>query len=235
MASTSVFSTSRIESPTKVVVSKAMAYFSPGGNRLRQPRQLGSHRFIDIERVGRRQLADADADTVVAVEAKLAAVVFGAQLRMSDIHQANQRAIAARLQDDVVELRRLGEPPDRAHADLVHLGGRRGLGADLAGGDLDVLLLQGGDDIGRGQPARRQPVRIEPETHGVLALAEDLHIGDALDALDRVLDVDVDVVADELVVVAIALAVEAGRKHERAGHLVDGDAGSSSLHPADVP
>ena len=33
IASTSVFSTSRMESPTKVVVSKAMAYFRPGGNR----------------------------------------------------------------------------------------------------------------------------------------------------------------------------------------------------------
>ena len=119
--------------------------------------------------------------------------------------------------------------PDGAHADLVHLRGRRGLGADLAGGDLHVLLLQGGDHVGGGQPARRQPDRIEPQAHGVLALAEDLHVGDALDALDRVLDVDVDVVADELVVVAIALAVEAGRQDERAGHLVDGDAGVLDL------
>ena len=33
MASTSVFSTSRMDSPTKVVVSKAISYSSPGGKR----------------------------------------------------------------------------------------------------------------------------------------------------------------------------------------------------------
>ena len=120
---------------------------------------------------------------VVAVEAQLAAVVLGAQFGVPDVDEPNQRTVAARLQDDVVELRRLGEAAERAHADLVHLVWSRGLGADLAGGDLHVLLLQRGDHVGGGEPARRESCRIEPQAHGVLALAEDLHVGDAMDAL----------------------------------------------------
>ncbi len=46
-----------------------------------------------------------------------------------------------------------------------------------------------------------------------------------VNALQRVLHVNVDVVADELVVVAIVVAVEAGRHDERGGDLVDGHAG----------
>ena len=67
MASTSVFSTSRMESPTNVVVSNAIWYSSPGGNRLESLHQFGPDGLVHVERVGGGQLADANADGVVAV------------------------------------------------------------------------------------------------------------------------------------------------------------------------
>ena len=66
IASASVFSTSRIDSWTTSVVSKATWYFSPGGNCLRQPLELGDHASLDVERVGGRQLDDAEADRLAA-------------------------------------------------------------------------------------------------------------------------------------------------------------------------
>ena len=140
---------------------------------------------------------------------------------MPDVDQPHQRAVAARLQDDVVELRHLGQPAQGAHADLVHLVLGCRLGAYLPGGDLHVLLRQRRNHVGRRQPARGQARRIEPQAHRVLALAEDLHIGDALDALQRVLDVNVDVVGNELIVVAVIETVETRRHDERSRNFVD--------------
>ncbi len=192
---------------------------------LGKPCQLGANGLIDIESIGGGQLADPDADTVVAVEAKLAAVVLGAQLGMANVSQTDEGSVTTGLQNDVVELRDFGEPTQGAHADLIHLGGRGGLGSYLARGNLHILLLQSRDNIAGRKSACCQPGRIEPQAHGIFALAEYLHIGDARNTLQRVLDINVDVVADELVGVAIAVAVEAGRHDERCRHLVNDDAG----------
>src|SRR5208283_5738633 len=144
-----------------------------------------------VERIGGGQLSYANADAVVAVEAKAIAVILCAQFRVADIDEPNQRAVAARLEDDVVELLRIGQSPDGPHADLKHLVVSGGLRSNLPGSDLDVLLRKGGDDVRRCQTSGSQPRRIEPQAHGVLALAEDLHVGDALHSLQRVLDINV--------------------------------------------
>ena len=51
--------------------------------------------------------------------------------------------------------------------------------ADLAGGDLDVLLLDGRDHVGGRQVAGRHLLGVEPDAHAVVALAE---VGDVADA-----------------------------------------------------
>ena len=53
---------------------------------------------------------------------------------------------------------------------------RHGLLADLAGGHLQVLLADGGDDVGGVEAERGQLVGVEPGAEAVVALAE---IGDA--------------------------------------------------------
>ena len=59
--------------------------------------------------------------------------------------------------------------------------------AEDAGRDLDVLLANRANDVGRRQPARRQPIGIEPDAHAVLAGAEHLRAADAGDARQLVL------------------------------------------------
>ena len=59
-----------------------------------------------------------------------------------------------------------------------------------AGGDLHVLALQRGDDVGRGQAERLQPVGIEPDPHRVVARAEHGDRADAVDAGQHVLDLE---------------------------------------------
>ena len=66
MASASVTSTSRIESPTAVVESKAMAYFRPGGKLFESSASAALACAVHIERVGVRELLHADAHRVMA-------------------------------------------------------------------------------------------------------------------------------------------------------------------------
>ena len=53
--------------------------------------------------------------------------------------------------------------------------------ADLAGRHLDVLLLNGIDDVRGGQVAERHLLRVEPDAHAVVALAE---VGDVAHAVE---------------------------------------------------
>ena len=62
--------------------------------------------------------------------------------------------------------------------------------ADRSGGDLDVLVLDGVDDVRGRQAARGQLVRVEPEAHAVIALAEHQDVADPLDAQQLVLELD---------------------------------------------
>ena len=91
----------------------------------------------------------------------------------------------------------IGETADDADGHLEVLVGIGGLLAELAGGDFDVLLGESVGDVEGGEAAGGESRGIEPDAHGVLALAEDDDGTDAGDALERVVDVDVEVVGDE--------------------------------------
>ena len=74
-------------------------------------------------------------------------------------------------------------------------GGRRRL-ADLAGGDLDVLLGDRVLHVDRGDAEIGELVGIEPDAHRIAPLAEDLHVADAGQALQRIDDLQIGVVAE---------------------------------------
>ena len=120
----------------------------------------------------------------------------------------------------------IAEAANDAHR---HLEGLRGVGrrlAELAGGNFDVLFHQRIDHVSGGEIAGGQADRVEPEAHGVFALAEDGDVADAGHALDGVFDIDVEVVGDELVGVAAVEGEESGAEDEVGAGLVDGDAES---------
>src|SRR5439155_20755351 len=104
------------------------ARWKPSGKTI----DFGRHVTEDGKRVGGRQLQDAESDRVVAVVAQIRGVAFGAQFRAADLFQAYQRAIRRALQDDVVELGRIGQTADGAHADVERLAGARGLASERA-------------------------------------------------------------------------------------------------------
>ena len=67
--------------------------------------------------------------------------------------------------------------------------------ADLAGGDLDVLLGDGVLDVDRGDAEIGELVGVEPDAHRIAPLAEDLHVADAGQALQLIDDLQIGVVA----------------------------------------
>ena len=206
----------------------------PGREVLLDPRHRRHHTVVDVERIGRRQQLDPHPRGLEAEETQVGGVVLGAELDPPDVADAHQRAVAAAGDHHFGELGHFGQPSLSPHAQVEHLigGGRRV--AERTGGDLDVLLAQRVDDVAGGEPARRQLAGIEPQPHRVAALAEDDDVADAGHALDGVADVAVEVVADELGVVAVVAREEAQSAHEPRGVLDDGDAVGADVgrHPS---
>src|SRR5258708_2243303 len=158
-----------------------------GREALLKTLQFSNCLAVHVERVRRRELRYSDSNRIVSVELQIGGVTLRAQFGMPDIFQADQRAIRVRLKNNVVELRRLTQAADGAHADLVLLSGHRRLLADLSRRDFDVLLRERIHHVRRSQCSSRHPHRIQPKAHRVFALAEHDHVGDSRNTLDRVL------------------------------------------------
>ena len=116
---------------------------------------------------------------------------------MPHILQPHQGSVGVRFQNDVVELRRLTEPPHCPNAHLVLLSRNRRLLPHLPRRDFHVLLRQRIHHVGRREPASRHPHRIQPQPHRELALAKDDHVRHARNALQRIPHVHVEIVAHE--------------------------------------
>ena len=108
----------------------------------------------------------------------------------------------------LLELRRIGQPPLRRDAERHVDPLRHRLVAEPAGRGLRVLLAHGGRDVGRRQAELREPIRLQPDAHRVVARAEHLHVADARNAPQLVDDVDRGVVRDEQIVVAAVRRIE---------------------------
>ncbi len=83
-----------------------------------------------------------------------------------------------------------------------------------AGSDLDVLALQGRDDIPRGEPKCVQPVRVEPDSHRVVTGPEHGDGADAVDAVQHVRDLDGGVIRNEERVARLVRGIEMHDHHQ---------------------
>ena len=88
--------------------------------------------------------------------------------------------------------------------ELLARGSR--LAANLTGRIHSVLRLYRVDDVRDRDAELRQLVRLYPEPHGILARAKDLRLTDAVQARDRIVEVDIGVVGQELRIVTCRVA-----------------------------
>ncbi len=93
--------------------------------------------------------------------------------------------------------------------------------ADHAGGGLHVLRADFVDDVGGGEAALGDLLRIEPDPHRIVARAEQLHLADALDAREPVLDVQHRVVAQIRHIVAVVRRQQVN-DHRKVRRALDG-------------
>src|SRR5579883_2431433 len=180
--------------------------------------------LIYIECIGVGKLLHTNTPGLMPAVLPICVVGFIAELCMAHIHQLYQ-AIGRALQNDLFEFLWSGEAPHNAKRNLEILRRRSRRAPELAGRNFDVLLLDRIDDIGGRQSAGRQPGRIEPDAHGIFALAKNDDIAHALDALERVFDIDIEIVRDVLVRQASVGRIEPYSKDEVRIRLRDCDTG----------
>ena len=173
-----------------------MRYSSPGG----KSRLSGLHRLDDLPRrrdgIGAGPLEDAHADGSLAVEIGVGGVVLRAIFDARHVLHAHEPPVARRAHDHLPELARILEAPLRRHHELEGVVGRRRLLAEGAARHLDVLLADRGDDVAGRHAVGGELVRIEPDAEGILPLAEDGDVADALLAEQDVADAGPGVAGD---------------------------------------
>ena len=142
---------------------------------LLQPLHRRVHVGRGLERVGARAAGRRRSRRRACCRAGCAASSGSSRARGgATSRQPRDLPVRRRADDDVAELLLGGQPALRVDRELERRVGRRRRRAEHAGRHLDVLLADRADDVARRQLPRRQPVRIEPDAHAVLAGAEDL-------------------------------------------------------------
>ena len=167
--------------------------------------QLG-HPLPDV--LGDRQcirpgkLKHAHGDGALIVDQAAQRILAGAKFGASDILEPKLFAVRSRFDDDVVKFVFFDESALGVDGEFKGNVGSRLL-ADGAGGDLNILLANGVDDVTRSQSACGSLVRIDPDPHGIVAAAEELNLADTLQTAEFVLHIERGVVSEVDLVVAI--------------------------------
>src|SRR5262249_25166911 len=89
---------------------------------------------------------------------------------------------------------------------------------------LDVLALDGGQDIAGRDPESLEPSRVQPHPHAVRASAEDSHLADSREPGQRVLQTDERIIRKEDLLEPVVVGVEAGDEQKVWRDLSDRDA-----------
>ena len=202
------------------------------GNRVhharRKVRCLCFHHLLDllgdVERIGIGLQEDPDQRGGNVVFGTADRVVGGGELDAGDVPEAHHLAILGFPDDDVLELGGSGQTSLDEHRvlHLLALGGGRQ--AEAAGRRDDVLLAYDVGDVGGGDAQPGHALRVEPDTHAVVARAEDANLTDAGHPAQRVIQVEQGVVAQEHGVVAALRGCERNDLEKVGGGLAYGDA-----------
>ena len=151
--------------------------------------QHRAHTGRQLQRVGRGLADHAHRNGIAAIEAHAAAVAGGAFFHACDIAHAHGKAVHG-ADHDVGELRRAGQFGLRSHAELALLR------FDAARGQFQVVAANGVFHVLRGETVAGHALRVQPDAHGVAALAVNGHIGHASHRLQPGLDDAVEQIVD---------------------------------------
>ena len=130
-----------------------------------------------------------------------------------------------RLQNDVLELVRVGEPAHHAHRHLVACFGSDGGMPSCPAGTSTFCSASALVTSSGVSPRAASLVGIEPDAHRIFALAEDDDVAHARHALQRVRDIHVQVVRDEGRRERVVGRDKSAGQHEVGVRLGDRDAG----------
>ena len=161
-------------------------------------------------------MVDSNNRTRLAIQAADDAVVLRAQLGAGDVFHTNSPAIWCFAQDNVVEFLWCPQTALSQHGIGELLVLRRRLTSNLTGWVDSVLSLDRVDNVCDGNAELCQLVRPYPEPHGILSRAEDRGLTDAVQAPDRIIQVDVSIVCEIGSVVGAFRRIQ-GDQHERSG------------------
>src|SRR3546814_9516043 len=119
-----------------------------------------------VERVGAGALQYLQRDRGFAVEQRTQRIIIGAYFDPGDLTEPGELAVGTSLDDNRSKFFLGRKAALHVERDLLRGGGVR-LPPDAARGDFDILRADRGDDIARGQPARSDPRRVEPDAHRI--------------------------------------------------------------------
>ncbi len=175
----------------------------------------------DFDGVGAGSLQYGNRHGGFAVEQRAQRIVGSAEFDAGDVAKTGDLAVRAALDDDVAEFLRSRQTALGIDVELQvdAIGAWRC--ADNAGCGLDVLLTDGVGYVAGGEIVFGHLLRIQPDAHGIVTRAEDLHLTHAFDTGQAILDVQRRIVAQIGDVIGIGLRHEID-DHDEVGRAFDG-------------
>ncbi len=167
----------------------------PSGEIGFQRGDFANHVVVELQRIGVIELENGEKHGVFAILRTESGIFLGSQFNAGDFAEADLASVLARTDDDVLKFLDGGQAALGVDLELHYGAGE--FGADGTCGRLDVLVGDGGGNFGIADIHGPHAMRVEPDAHAVLHFAENHRLADAVDAGYGVLDVDVDVVAEE--------------------------------------
>ena len=171
------------------------------------------------ERVRARPLEDQQRHGRALVEIAVGAVVLRAELDPADVGDARDAAVRVGLDHDPLEVVGVVEPALGLDVELEGGVGRDRRLVQDARCDLHVLRADRRHHLARGQVARRDLLRIEPDPHRVVARAEHAHVADAVDPGEHVAHLQRRVVGDVELVARLVRRAEVDH-HQHVGRVL---------------
>ena len=135
----------------------------------------------DADGVLPRLFGDDQRDRRLTIQISSGALLFGFVGSVTYITQLDGVS-AARRHGDVIELFGIGDAAHGAHSKFARAF------FDASAGHFHVLLANGIDDIGDRDVVSAHAVGIDPDMYLAFLAAENLHLADAVDGFDALLD-----------------------------------------------